>query len=1177
MKPLEDVDAGIFFGRDAPIVEAIDRLRGLRSAAPPRLLVILGASGAGKTSFLRAGLLPRLARDDAHFLPLPAIRPEQAALFGENGFLGALEKILPLRTRAELREVIRAGAMGVRPLLAELIDAAFRRTLADAGSAMPPAIVIAVDQAEELFRGAGAEEGAALLSLLRDLVSMDAPTVIALFAIRSDSYNDLEHAKPLEGLAQSTLPLLPMPRGDYKDVIEGPARRCIEAGGRLTIEPQLTESLLGDIEKGGGKDALPLLAFTLEQLYREYGAAGALRLADYENFGGIQGAIERSVERALKAADNDPRIPRDRTVRLALLRRGLIPWLAGIDPESKSPRRNIARRADIPEEARPLIDLLVEERLLSTDVERVKDAKTGAETRGAVTIEPTHEALLRQWGLLKGWLADDFGLLATLEGVERGARDWDANARAPAWLTHQSQRLAEARALDARPDIAARLDSTDRAYLAQCAAREDAARAEAEQRRREREEEQARRLADAEALAAANKRIARRTQIGLIAALILAAAAGMFGFEAMWQWKVAQDETNRAIATREDAAEVARLARRKLANTNVQLGDRLDNLIDWTPPAWRAKLYHWRAATYATAGDFPEQRRNLDKALRIEPGLVPLLISSSDNFVAIGDADGAVRDARKALDAGATDALVYGNLILGEAMQRNFSGAIADIGQALTKSQRMIDSTESLGAPDVQEFTSGFKLSVRDTDFLLALRYEKAALFAMSGDHRFADALDEADRADRDRPFSRAAYLAALNWEWLILRGQAIRDAREAEGRDTPAPAAKLPIRDYGAYAIEGALWARIAATRGNFADRAAGAFAKFRETYKAAPREDYRGLAAWVEQEAGKSVERPDEPKSPLDMARDLEVRATELGNGPNSGTDPWRMAPALKQLSDAIHLLDPQSLGRPLGRQEEDALIDLLLRRGDWKLSAKDNGGAAQDARRVLDIDERIAEAHRLLGEALVASADKRREYNRAIELDPGNTDALSGLASIEEETSPKEALDLLDRERTFIRFQAKGYARLARLQDRVGLFGDALRNIGKAIELAPWSFAYYSARRDYEIHAKADPNTNVADLHSAQGLHEIAEFSARTGDDAAALRAFTEAFREAADLPEDPAVTFELGSLTRDFSAFLVRRFGRADAEQWWRSFAANPLASDREKQLSAGEAQRVAVER
>lgn len=257
-----------------------------------------------------------------------------------------------------------------------------------------------------------------------------------------------------------------MPHGAYKEVIEAPAKRLVEAGGRLVIEPQLTERLLEDIEKGSGKDALPLLAYTLEQLYREYGAAGALRLSDYDNFGGIEGAIERSIERALKAADQDPQIPRDRDARLLLIRRGLIPWLAGIDPDSKSPRRNIARRSDIPKDARPLIDRLVEERLLSTDV---------AKESGEVTIEPAHEALLRQWGLLKGWLADDFGLLATLEGVKRGARDWDANQRLPEWLAHHGQRLIEAQRLDERPDIAARLDTTDRAYLAACRGAEAAA------------------------------------------------------------------------------------------------------------------------------------------------------------------------------------------------------------------------------------------------------------------------------------------------------------------------------------------------------------------------------------------------------------------------------------------------------------------------------------------------------------------------------------------------------------------------------------------------------------------------------------------------------------------------------------------------------------------------------
>ncbi len=100
LKALESVDAAIFFGRDAPIVEAVERLRALSATAATRLLVILGASGAGKSSFLRAGLLPQLARDGSNFRPLPVIRPERAALYGENGLLGALEAALPKRTRA---------------------------------------------------------------------------------------------------------------------------------------------------------------------------------------------------------------------------------------------------------------------------------------------------------------------------------------------------------------------------------------------------------------------------------------------------------------------------------------------------------------------------------------------------------------------------------------------------------------------------------------------------------------------------------------------------------------------------------------------------------------------------------------------------------------------------------------------------------------------------------------------------------------------------------------------------------------------------------------------------------------------------------------------------------------------------------------------------------------------
>lgn len=471
---LEGEDAGIFFGREAPIIEGLDTLRGLAEAAAPRLLVILGASGAGKSSFLRAGLLPRLARDDRTFLTLPVLRPGGGTLTGESGLLPALEAALAARgaprSRAVLRIAIAGGAATLKPLLAELVSRSFGTMAAAAeNGAKPPTVVLTVDQAEELF--VPGNEGEDCLDLVRDLARDDGPPVIVVFAIRSDAYDRLETAKPLEGLRQRSLPLLPMPRGAYQTVIEGPAARLAGTRRPLAIEPRLTQRLLEDIDRGGGSDALPLLAFTLGQLYLDFGGGGRLRLADYEEFGGIRGAIEAAVRRAMLAADRDPRIPRDPEARLLLLRRGLIPWLAGVDPDTSSPRRRLARLADIPEEAEPLIRLLVEQRLLSVD--RTESREGGGEA-GAITIEPAHEALLRQWGTLRGWLQEDFAALAILDAVKRAARDWEANGAGPDWLNHTGTRLAEAESVALRPDLSADLSANARDYLARCRARDDA-------------------------------------------------------------------------------------------------------------------------------------------------------------------------------------------------------------------------------------------------------------------------------------------------------------------------------------------------------------------------------------------------------------------------------------------------------------------------------------------------------------------------------------------------------------------------------------------------------------------------------------------------------------------------------------------------------------------------------
>jgi formylglycine-generating enzyme required for sulfatase activity len=472
LRPLEADDAGIFFGREAPIIKAIDQLRGLRDGAPPRMFVIIGASGAGKSSFLRAGLYPRLVRDTGHFLPLPIVRPERAALYGESGLLRALEGAFAAANltipRADLRRAIHGGATTLKPLLSTLVETAKQTSMDEEAPAKPPTIILSIDQGEELFLAEGQDEAQPFLTLLRDLIVDDAPPIIALFTIRSDNYERLQEAKALEGIQQSPFNLGPMPKGSYADVIRGPVRRLEGTPRAMRIEDRLIDELLDDLEAGGAKDSLPLLAFTLERLYEEYHAAGQLKLEHYEQLGRVQGAIEAAVERTIKAADAEPKIPRDRQSRLALLRRGLIPWLAGIDPETGAPRRRVARLSEIPAEARPLADLLVDQRLLSTDVAR---------DTGEKTIEPAHEALLRQWGMLKGWLTEDAGLLTVMDGVKRASRDWASNRKDAGWLIHTTDRLAAAERLLDRRDISSLLEPTDREYLAACRTAEAAARA----------------------------------------------------------------------------------------------------------------------------------------------------------------------------------------------------------------------------------------------------------------------------------------------------------------------------------------------------------------------------------------------------------------------------------------------------------------------------------------------------------------------------------------------------------------------------------------------------------------------------------------------------------------------------------------------------------------------------
>src|SRR5262249_10877155 len=221
LEPLDFEDAAVFFGRDLEILRGLDALRGLRDNPATRIFVILAASGTGKSSFLRAGLLPRLARDDRHFLPLNVVRPETAPIFGDRGLAQALADAMKQlgvheSSPGALKARLSAGAVELASILRSIQEAARVRFVSsgEQSSSRAPTLVLPVDQAEELFNADAGPEARKFLSLISEILrdapspaDASSPTVslIVAFTIRSDRYEPLQTAQELAVLATKVL------------------------------------------------------------------------------------------------------------------------------------------------------------------------------------------------------------------------------------------------------------------------------------------------------------------------------------------------------------------------------------------------------------------------------------------------------------------------------------------------------------------------------------------------------------------------------------------------------------------------------------------------------------------------------------------------------------------------------------------------------------------------------------------------------------------------------------------------------------------------------------------------------------------------------------------------------------------------------------------------------------
>ncbi|MER7453581.1 TIR domain-containing protein [Nocardia beijingensis] len=546
---MEDVDAAIFFGRDPQILRGLDVLRGMRSTGVEGLFVVLGPSGVGKSSFLRAGLLPRLRRDRDNFLLCDIVRPERAAVTGDQGLANA---ILQLRSRAGLTgpalgDIKAACLAGDTGQLTNWLREA-RRDPLDPNAA--PTLILPIDQAEELFTTEAGPEAATCLGLLGDLLHSDAiaeSPIIAVVTIRADRYEALQTAPELLGVhTREFSDLKPMPVSEFKEVITGPAARATTAGLRLSLAPALVAQLVTDAT--GGADSLPLLALTLSRLYLDYGSTGELTLANYQSMGGMQHIVHAEID-TLLAADPDLR-----SQQLDVLHAAFIPWLATIDPNTDQPSRRVARWSELPPASHDLINAMVARRLL------VKN-----ERGGETVIEVALESLLRQWRPLARWLQEQAKDLKEADNLDRAAADWNRNARSPEWLI-EGARLATAMQLANSPMFTDRVRHAAE-FLEASKKREDA-EAEAERQRRETELRNAQQRRD-EAQAHAAVLHERTKVLRAVLALTLAVAlVAVTGFalavaarnDANTKRREADDRSREALAERLTSQAQAMLA-----------------------------------------------------------------------------------------------------------------------------------------------------------------------------------------------------------------------------------------------------------------------------------------------------------------------------------------------------------------------------------------------------------------------------------------------------------------------------------------------------------------------------------------------------------------------------------------------------------------------------------------
>jgi WD40 repeat protein/DNA-binding XRE family transcriptional regulator len=434
--PFQEQDARIFYGRRDPAARLAHRL--LERLNTPGILLLAGESGVGKSSLLRAGLMPLLAAGalgpGSARWPRRVIRPTGSPLRELAIQLADVAGSDPVSVFRSLSAVPHEAPMlaelAVRAAVGGDIDAG-PGAPATASGAGPARLVLAVDQFEELFTASGdadtvRQQREAFVAALHSVATrptgpQNLPPAMVIAAVRADFLGHLIAYPPLKAALDSgPFTVGPMSEAELRLAVTGPAA---EAG--LAVEPAVVEAVIAELrdEAGGGlgSGVLPLMSQAMAATW-EHREGNELTLRAYRRAGGVADAVNRSAQAAYDSLTSGQKD----AARLVFTQ------LTVVAPDGRLARRRCGRTdlrapgAQMAGDVDAVIDIFSADRLLIL---------------GKDSVEISHDALLHSWKQLRDWLAGDQLDRALYSQLVLDAQAWDLNDRDSSYL-YRPGRLA---------------------------------------------------------------------------------------------------------------------------------------------------------------------------------------------------------------------------------------------------------------------------------------------------------------------------------------------------------------------------------------------------------------------------------------------------------------------------------------------------------------------------------------------------------------------------------------------------------------------------------------------------------------------------------------------------------------------------------------------------------------